>query len=349
MRIAVAGAGGFIGGHLVRALLDQGHDVRAADIKAPEGWWQIHGDATNLFRHDLRNPLHAANLTHDVQWCYDLAEHMGGISFIEANKVDCAESIEIGIALLHAATAAGVTRFFFASSACVYPTHIQKREGNLHSLQIVHDLKEEDAWPALPEEGYGFSKLYMEELCRHYADTYGLEVRIARYHNVYGSPGSWNDGKEKSPAALCRKVAEAAHHFQPAVEVWGNGRQIRSYLHVADCVRGTIALMESDYAFPMNIGSDRAVTINQLLSIIESEAMVLLDRTYNMAGAQGVDGRNADITLAKNVLDWEPEISLEDGIALLYDWINQQVIKGAFSGAASGADSGPQQPTTVGL
>jgi len=280
---------------------------------------------------------------HGADWVYDLAEHMGGISFIESNKVECAESIEIGITLLRTAVEMDVRRFFFASSACVYPTHIQKREGNMHSLQIVHDLKEEDAWPAQPEEGYGFSKLYMEELCRHYSDTYGIGTRVARYHNIFGSPGSWNDGKEKSPAALTRKVAEAAHSGNDSIEIWGDGRQIRSYLHVSDCVRGTIALMESDYSGPVNIGSNRAVTVSQLVSMIEAEAGTALGHTYNMAEAQGVGVRNADITLAMEVLGWKPEVPLEEGLAELYRWISGQV-----SGGASSADNGSPPPTTGG-
>jgi GDP-D-mannose 3',5'-epimerase len=344
MKIAVCGAGGFVGGHLVKALLDQGHEVRASDIKPLRDWWQEHEHAHNFSNLDLSNAPEALAAVAGMDQVYDLAEHMGGISFIESNKVACAESIQIGIALLRACVVHNVGRFFYSSSACVYPTHIQQRSGNMHSLKIVHDLNEEDAWPARPEEGYGFSKLYMEELCRHYSDTYGIDTRVARYHNVYGSPGSWCDGKEKSPAALCRKVAEAVHGLSPSIEVWGDGRQIRSYLHVSDCVRGTLALMASDYSSPVNIGSDRAVSIGQLLTMIETTAGALTHRTYNMNGAQGVDGRNADIGLAKELLDWAPQIELEEGIAALYRWIEIEVLTRS---ASSDGGTSLQVPTTV--
>lgn len=318
MKIAVCGAGGFIGGHLVKALRDEGHYVRACDIKGSADWWQIHQGVKNAFHLDLTSPANARYATAGMDYVYDLAEHMGGIHFIEHNKVDCAESIQIGITLLRSCIRNDVKRFFFASSACVYPTHIQRSRPH-----AVPGLKEEDAWPALPEEGYGFSKLYMEELCRHYAETYGLEVRVARYYNIFGSPGSWNDGKEKSPAALCRKVAES----RGEIEIWGSGGQVRSYLHVEDCVRGTTDLMDYEGASPgpVNIGSDRSVSINELVDMIEKIAGKRLNRVYNPTGSQGVGARNADISLAKQLLDWEPRVSLEDGLEELYHWIERQV------------------------
>lgn len=279
---------------------------------------------------DLTIKTNARNTVEGAERVYDLAEHMGGISFIEANTVECAESVEIGIQLLRAcARQSERPRFFFASSACVYPTHLQHawrdEQGNRYD-HVAPKLNELDAWPARPEAGYGFAKLFTEELCRHYAETYDMEVRIARYHNIYGSPGSWNDGKEKSPAALCRKVAEAARHEEGTYEIWGDGKQVRSYLHVSDCVKGTMALMESDYAEPMNIGSDRAISINALADIIEDAAnRTDLTRTYNSSGPQGVSLRNADISLAYSVLGWKPLVTLEDGIWDLYNWIEEKV------------------------
>jgi nucleoside-diphosphate-sugar epimerase len=268
---------------------------------------------------------------------YDLAERMGGIGYIESHRVDCAESIEIGINLLRASAKHGVERFFFSSSACAYPTDMQSIH-NTHQMTAVPQLREEDAWPAQPEDGYGFAKLYMEELCRHYTEERGLITRVARYHNVYGPPGSWNDGKEKSPAALCRKVAEAVINGTDSIELWGDGRQVRSYMHVSDCVEGTIKLMNSDVPHPINLGSDRAISIEELLTIIEGVAGVKLKRFHDMNGFQGVGGRNADITLARSILRWEPRISLEKGLPGLYRWI--------FSNVALGADSELQETTT---
>lgn len=350
MRICVTGAGGAIGGHLVKALLADGHRVRAVDIKKSKDWWQIHPEAENWMSCDLSITVNALRAVEDMEWVYDLSEHMGGISFITHSKVECAESILIGIELLRASALLGVSRFFFASSACVYPTHIQKHRERLNVAPVLA-LREDQAWPALPEEGYGFSKLYMEELCSHYAEDYELEVRIARYHNIFGPPCSWGDGKEKSPAALCRKVAEAVLTDRRSVEMWGDGRQIRSYLHVSDCVAGTIALMESDHTDPINIGSDRAVTLNQLLTIVQDVAGVNLHCYYDPHGPQGVDARNADISLVKDVLGWEPKITLEDGIAELYHWIKEQVNNGplgSLSTSASRVDNEPMVATIGG-
>jgi nucleoside-diphosphate-sugar epimerase len=330
MKILVAGAGGAIGGHLVKALLNQGHEVRAVDIKPKSEWWQIHPHAHNWGNSDLARPHVAEQCVADAEQVYDLAERMGGIGYITTNRVECAESIEIGINLLRAAHAFHVKRFFFASSACVYPTDMQGYQ-ETQGLTMIPKLREDDAWPAQPEEGYGFAKLYMEELCRHYAEERDLEVRIARYHNVYGPYSSWNDGKEKSPAAICRKVAEAVVSGIHNIEIWGDGRQVRSYLHVSDCVAGTMALMASDHSEPINIGSDRAITVNELVALVEEIAEVKLGRFYDHNGPRGVAGRNADIRLAARVLDWKPEISLEQGLASLYGWIAAEVISNAAS------------------
>jgi GDP-D-mannose 3',5'-epimerase len=318
MRACVAGAGGMIGGHLVKALLDQGHEVIASDIKEPKDWWQMHDRATNLFTYDLREAHCAWAAVQGCEQVYDLAEEMGGIGFIENNRVECSESIEIGISLLRASHKTGVKRFFFASSACVYNTDLQKSPFSMSPFGLI----EEDAWPAKPEEGYGFSKLYMEELCRHYTNEKGLETRIARYHNVYGSPGSWNDGKEKAPAALTRKVAEATMLGNPhTIDIWGDGTQLRSYLHVSDCIDGTIALMNSECRTPINIGSTRDISVNDLVTLIEGIAGINLERNYQLDAPKGVANRNADIDAALLILGWEPKVSLEVGMAKLFKWI----------------------------
>lgn len=339
MKVLVAGGGGAIGGYLVKTLLDQGHDVRSVDIKPISQWWQVQHKAHNYSMVDLSKEVSARAAVEGAEWVFDLAENMGGIGYIESNRIGCAESIEIGINLLRASAQLGIKRFFFSSSACVYPTHLQTADLST-GVSAVRDLAESDAWPARPEEGYGFSKLYMEELCRHYQEELGMETRVARYHNVYGPHSSWNDGKEKSPAAICRKVAEAVHTGTNQIEVWGTGRQVRSYLHVKDCVAGTITLMESDHREPINIGTEDAVTIDQLISITETVAGVRLERRYDLDAAIGVASRNADISAAKKMLGWSPQISLEDGIDHLYSWISRQV-----SGRAS-ADTSPRTATT---
>jgi nucleoside-diphosphate-sugar epimerase len=303
-----------IGGALTERLVSDGHEVRAVDIKHLSEWWRVMPGAENWDRWDCRKPKYAAESLEGVDWVYDLAETMGGISFIESERVECSESIEIGINLLRESARAGVQRFFFSSSACIYPTHIQD------STEAM-GLRECDAWPARPEDGYGFSKLYIEELCRHYSNDRGVETRVARYHNIYGPHGSWNDGKEKSPAALCRKVAMSAG----SIEIWGDGEQRRSYCFLDDCVEGTVRLMESDFTEPLNIGSDRLVSVNELVTIIEGIAGKSLKRHYQPTAAQGVRGRNADLTLCRKVLGWEPQTSLEDGLAALYGWIQSEV------------------------
>lgn len=334
MRCLVTGAGGAIGGHLVQVLLANGHSVRAVDVKPAVQWWQRHSLADNLTLCDLAIPADANRaMRGGIEWVFDLAERMGGMGYITTHKVDCAESIEIGINLLRAAVRHKVQRFFFSSSACAYPTHVQQKTDG------VLQLKEDDAWPARPESGYGFSKLYMEELCQHYAEEHGLEVRVARFHNVFGPYSSWDDGKEKAPAALCRKVAIAKKTSPPTISIWGDGKQMRSYLYVADCVNGIMKLMESNYDKPVNIGSDECVSVDELVDMIEEIAEVTVDRIY-CDGPEGVRGRNADISLAKEVLDWAPQYPLIEGMTALYRWIEPKVHI-----YASNAYSAPLVPT----
>lgn len=320
MRVACCGAGGAIGGALVARLVADGHIVVASDIKPLDAWWRVSTSkrVTNLPDHDLTQYMKAMRAVDECEWVFDLSDVMGGIGHIESHRVDCAESIEIGISLLRAASRSDVQRFFYSSSACAYRTDIQQ---DTDAVGLV----ESDAWPARPEQGYGLQKLYMEELCRHYSEEVGLETRVARYHNVYTEHSSWNDGREKSPSAICRKVAEAKLTDSGKIEIWGDGQATRSYLHVSDCIEGTLRLMGSDYPHPVNIGSDRLVSINELVSMVEQIAGVELERTYDLSAPQGVRGRNADLTLCREVLGWEPSVALEDGLAELYRWIERQV------------------------
>lgn len=334
MKILVAGAGGMIGGHLVNRLVNDGHEVRAVDLKPKGEWWQVNPKATHNFgTYDLRNYKNACQAANGVDQIYDLAEDMGGIGYITSHLVDCSRSIEIGMNLLRAAEYNRVPRFFFSSSACVYNTDLQfvahpgagLHVGGEFAGSVQPGLKESDAWPARPEEGYGLSKLYMEKMCEYYEYEGRLETRVARYHNVFGPAGSWNDGKEKAPAAICRKVYDGIHS-NGKIEIWGDGKQLRSYLNVLDCIDGTVKLMNSDYPWPMNIGSDYCVSVDDLVTAVEQVANVKLERTY-VPGAKGVDARNADLSLAKKELDWEPQLTLHTGLKMLYHWIREQRTK----------------------
>jgi GDP-D-mannose 3',5'-epimerase len=316
-RILVTGAGGFIGGHLVKAFCHDGFHVRAVDIKPFSEWYQLFPDAENLTL-DLKN-LHACRqATEDVALVYNLAADMGGMGFIELNKGACMLSVLINTHLLIAAKDSGVERFFFSSSACVY-------NGDKQKDWNVTALKEEDAYPALPEDGYGWEKLFSERMSRHFREDYGLITRMARYHNVYGPHGTYQGGREKAPAAICRKVIEAKLSARPEIEIWGDGQQTRSFMYITDCVKGSRMLMESDFADPLNIGSSELVSINQLVDIVEDIAGVKLERRYNLSAPKGVNGRNSDNTLTRKVLGWEPSTSLRDGLELTYRWIYDEI------------------------
>ena len=316
-RILVAGAGGFIGGHLVKALREDGFHVRAVDRKPFSDWYQLFVDVENL-NLDLKSLDACRKATEEVALVYNLAADMGGMGFIELNKGACMLSVLINTHLLIAAKDAGVERFFFSSSACVYNGDKQKDPN-------VTALKEEDAYPALPEDGYGWEKLFSERMSRHFREDYGLVTRVARYHNVYGPNGTYDGGREKAPAAICRKVIEARLSRIPEIEIWGDGRQTRSFMYITDCVKGSRMLMESDFADPLNIGSSELVSINQLVDIVEEIAGVKLERRYNLSAPKGVNGRNSDNTLTRKVLAWEPSTSLRDGMELTYRWIYDQI------------------------
>ena len=321
-KVAVCGGGGFIGGHLVKYLLENGVDVvRAVDVKPLDEWYQVTPGIENLVL-DLKEKEHCYTAAKGVQGIFQLAADMGGMGFIENNKALCMLSVLTTTHMLMAARDSGVERFFYSSSACVYNGEKQKNPE-------VTPLKEEDAYPALPEDGYGWEKLFSERMCRHFEEDFGLVCRVARYHNVYGPYGTWAGGREKAPAAICRKVIEAKASGKHEIEIWGDGKQTRSFMYIDDCTKGTVAITESDIDYPINLGSSELVTINQLVDIVEEIAGVKLERQYKLDAPKGVNGRNSDNTKIKKELGWEPSIRLKDGMAKTYEWIESQMLVGA--------------------
>jgi GDP-D-mannose 3', 5'-epimerase len=314
--ILVAGAGGFIGGQLVRDFEAQGIAVRAVDRKPIEEWYYHSPSAQNLIL-DLKENDACFSATKGMSHVYNLAADMGGMGFIENNKALCMLSVLINTHLLLASRENGVRQFFFASSACVYPDYRQKQTD-------VDALKESDAYPAMAEDGYGWEKLFSERMCRHFREDFGIATRIGRYHNVYGPYGTWDGGREKAPAAISRKVATALISGRREIEIWGDGQQTRSFMYIDDCLKGTQLLMHSSFVEPLNIGSDEMVSINQLVDIVEQIAGIKLKRTYKRDAPVGVRGRNSDNTLIRNVLDWEPSVKLVDGMEKTYRWIYDQ-------------------------
>src|SRR5215472_11096327 len=313
-KAVVCGAGGFIGGHLVKSLLENGVDViRAVDVKPLDDWYLVTKDVESLAL-DLKDQASCHTAAKGATLVYQLAADMGGMGFIENNKALCMLSVLTNTHMLLAAKDAGAKRFFYASSACVYNGEKQVNEN-------VIPLKESDAYPALPEDGYGWEKLFSERMCRHFEEDFGLQCRVARYHNVYGPQGTWMGGREKAPAAICRKVLEAKLSGNHEIEIWGDGHQTRSFMYIDDCIRGTIALTESEIHEPLNLGSSELVTINQLVDIVEDIAGVKLKRRYKLDAPKGVNGRNSDNTKIRECLGWEPSIRLRDGLKRTYDWI----------------------------
>jgi nucleoside-diphosphate-sugar epimerase len=320
--VVVCGAGGFIGGHLVTHLLANGAaSVRAVDIKPLDDWYQSSASAENLSLDlkDLTNCLRAAE---GAALVFQLAADMGGMGFIENNKALCMLSVLTNTHMLMAARQQGVERFFYSSSACVY-------NGDKQASADVVALKESDAYPALPEDGYGWEKLFSERMCRHFEEDFGLVSRVARYHNVYGPLGTWDGGREKAPAAICRKVLEAKLSGKHEIEIWGDGHQTRSFMYIDDCIKGTIDIVASEIDEPINLGSNELVTINGLVDIVEEIAGVRLHRNYNLSAPKGVNGRNSDNTLILEKLGWEPSVHLREGMEKTYRWIEQQVLSGA--------------------
>jgi nucleoside-diphosphate-sugar epimerase len=323
-RVLVCGAGGFIGGHLVKTLFEQGaSSVRAVDVKPFNEWYQHHAEADSRIL-DLQLRDNCLEATEGMDAVFQLAADMGGMGFIENNKALCMLSVLTNTHMLIAARESGVKRFFYSSSACVYNGDKQKDEN-------VIPLKEEDAYPALPEDGYGWEKLFSERMCRHFQEDFGMEARVARFHNVYGPFGTWTGGREKAPAAISRKVLEARHSGNHEIEIWGDGHQTRSFMYIDDCTKGIVDIFHSDILEPINLGSSELVTINQLVDIAEEIAGVKLRRTYNLKAPKGVNGRNSDNTLIRKYLDWEPSIRLRDGMEKTMAWIEQQMLAGVAS------------------
>jgi GDP-D-mannose 3', 5'-epimerase len=316
--VVVTGAGGFIGGHLVAELRRLGHRrIRAVDLKPAAQWFQRFADV-DCQTLDLRDRAACAQAARDARHIYNLASDMGGMGFIELHRAECMISVLINTQMLMAARDVRCERYFYSSSACVYAAGKQTRPD-------VEPLKEDDAYPAMPEDGYGWEKLFSERMCRHFFEDFGLETRVARYHNVYGPHGTYDGGREKAPAAICRKIIAAQFEKQNEIEIWGDGLQTRSFMYIDDCVQGTRRLLASDVHEPINIGSDELVTINQLIDIVEQIAGRRFTRRYNLNAPKGVRGRCSDNTLIKEKLGWAPEIRLRDGMERTYRWIHDQM------------------------
>ncbi len=316
--IVIAGAGGFIGGHLTSDLVKQGFKrIRAVDVKPFDNWYQRFPEVENI-QGDLKDKIACEQASQGARYIFNLAADMGGMGFIETHKAECMLSVLINTHLLLAAKKYRVERFFFSSSACVYAAEKQ------HTAQIIA-LKEEDAYPAMPEDGYGWEKLFSERMCRHFREDYGMITRMARYHNVYGPNGTYKGGREKAPAALCRKIIDAKLSGNHEIQIWGDGEQTRSFMYIDDCVHGTKAIMHSDILEPINLGSSELVTINQLVDIIEDIAGIKVERKYQLDAPLGVRGRNSDNTLIQEKLGWEPSITLKEGVEKTYKWIYDQM------------------------
>jgi len=316
-KILVTGAGGFIGHHLVRYLKNKGYWVRGVDIKYPE--FSPKDEADEFLLLDLRDFRNCAEAVKGIDKVYTLAANMGGIGFITEVKADVMrDNVLINVNMAEASRLAGVKRLFYSSSACIYPTSKQEDSS-------IAGLKESDAYPADPDNEYGWEKIFSERVYRAYREDYGLDIRIARYHNIYGPEGTYEGGREKAPAALCRKIALAKDDDE--INVWGDGKQTRSFCYIDDCLEGTFRLMESDYKESLNIGSDRLVSIDEMVDIIAKIAGKKIAKKYQLGKPQGVRGRNADLTLVKKVLDWEPKVTLEEGLEKTYKWIEEELKK----------------------
>lgn len=321
MKILVSGGGGFIGGYLVKDFLRHGHQVICADIKKIKNWYQVFEGAENHVA-DMRLKGNADKLTKGVDRIYNLACNMGGMGFIQNNHALCMESVLTQVHALMAARDNNVKQILYSSSACVYPVEIQS---DIKDSQ-GQGLKEDSAYPANPEDGYGWEKLFSEIITHYFEKDFGLDTRSCRYHNVYGPHGTWKGGREKAPAAICRKVIEAKLSGNHEIEIWGDGEQTRSFMYIDDCITGMDLMWEKGDGRPLNLGSDEMVSINGLVDIAEDIAQVKLKRNYNLDAPQGVRGRNSDNTMIKEVLGWAPSISLRNGLEKTYGWIYDQMI-----------------------
>ncbi len=318
-KFLVTGAGGFIGGHIVNRLVSEGFEVTAVDIKPLDLWFQNNDQATNL-SYDLKDQINCEKVVEGKDFVINMACNMGGIGFIENNKAACMLSVLINTHLLEASRKFGIKKYFFSSTACVYNKDLQ-------SQSFINGLAETDAYPANPEDGYGWEKLFSERMCKHFYEDYGLDAKVARYHNIFGVLGTYDGGREKSPAALCRKIALAKINNLKNIEVWGDGNQTRSYLYIDDCVNATLQFFHSDYMGPINIGSEEQVSINQMIEMIENIANYKVEKCYDLNKPIGVIGRSSNNAKIKREIDWEPSFSLIEGLEKTYSWIYDMILK----------------------
>ena len=320
--ILICGAGGFIGGHLVNYFRNNGnYNIVCADIKPIEYWFQIFENTKNHSL-DLKEFENCLKVTSNIDYVFNMACNMGGMGFIENNKAECMLSVLINTNLLRACKINNIKRYFFSSSACVYNAQKQKQT-------FVKGLKEQDAYPAEPEDGYGWEKLFSERMCRHFTEDFNLDTRIVRYHNIFGPLGTYDGGREKAPAALCRKIINAKINKKKEIEVWGDGEQTRSFLYIEDCIEGTLKVFNSNSNKVFNVGSDEQVSINQMIEIIENIANYKVKKNYDLSKPKGVRGRSSDNTFIKDELSWEPSIKLKDGLEKTYSWIYDQISSGS--------------------
>lgn len=320
-KVLVAGGGGFIGGWIVNSLLKKGYkNIRVVDIKSSSNWYQRFAEVENMSM-DLRTENSAKIATKDIDVVYNLAADMGGMGFIEQNKALCMLSVLINTNLLNSSKINDVKKYFYASSACVYNQSLQMESSN-------PGLKESDAYPADPEDGYGWEKLFSERMCKHFFEDFGLDIRVARFHNVYGPNGTFVGGREKAPAAICRKIAESVISGNHEIEIWGDGDQTRSFTYIDDTITGIDKIMESSFTDPLNLGSSEMVSINELVRIVEKIAGIKVFKKYKFDAPKGVRGRNSDNTLIKSLLNWEPNTSLETGLEFTFKWILNEMEKG---------------------
>ena len=318
MKCLIAGAGGFIGGHLMKRLQLDGHEIICADIKPISSWFQVSNKNKNVSL-DLKDFKNCLQVCDGVDYIFNLACNMGGMGYIENNKAECMLSVLINTNLLRAGLQNKISKYYFSSSACVYNASKQNDT-------FIDGLKEEDAYPAMPEDGYGWEKLFSERMCRHFYEDFGLDVRIGRYHNIYGPEGTYDGGREKAPAALCRKIINAKLKKEKNIEVWGDGKQTRSFLYIDDCIEATMSVFDSDFTDVFNIGSEEQVSINQMIGKIEEIADYKVERKYDVSKPKGVRGRSSDNSLINSKINWSPKFSLNDGLEKTYNWIYSSIV-----------------------
>jgi GDP-D-mannose 3',5'-epimerase len=319
-KFLISGAGGFIGGHLAKSLMDEGHQVVCADVKPLHLWFQLFEDNKN-YSMDLKEYENCLTASKNVDYIYNMACNMGGMGFIENNKAECMLSVLINTNLLRASIVNNVEKYFFSSSACVY-------NGSKQNETFISGLKESDAYPAEPEDGYGWEKLFSERMCRHFTEDFKIQTRVARYHNVYGPLGTYDGGREKAPAALCRKIIEAKLTSQNKIQVWGDGEQTRSFMFIDDCLTGTKTLFSKEHTEPFNIGSEEQVSINQMIEIIQEIANIKIEKEYQLDKPLGVRGRSSNNDLVREKLNWDIQIKLKDGLEKTYKWIYDEITSG---------------------